>query len=67
PVAPVLPLTQALHDPQLAGRILDPQGRAATPFPFADLPLGRAPRLGEHTREVLAGLGAGGPQDLDPA
>lgn len=58
PVAPVLRLDEALADPQLAARILDPSGHAVTPFPFADLPLGRAPRLGEHTDELFAGLPA---------
>lgn len=53
PVAPVLRLDEALRDPQLAGRILDPRGHASTPFPFADVKLGRSPRLGEHTEEVL--------------
>lgn len=56
PVAPVLPITDALHDPQLATRVLDPRGRATTPFPFADVPLGRAPRLGEHNEPIFAEL-----------
>lgn len=59
PVAPVLPLDEALADPQLAGRILDPRGHATTPFPFADTLLGRAPRLGEHTDALLASLPEG--------
>lgn len=56
PVAPVLALDEALADPQLAGRVLDPQGHAATPMPFASMPLHRAPRLGEHTEELLSSL-----------
>ncbi len=59
PVAPVLPVRDALHDPQLATRILDPQGHASTPFPFADQPLGPSPRLGEHTDAVFAELPTG--------
>jgi len=57
PVAPVLPVTEAIHDPHLATRIVDPHSGAATPFPFAQHPLGRAPRLGEHTDEVLTDSG----------
>jgi alpha-methylacyl-CoA racemase len=56
PVAPVLPLDEALADPQLAARILDPQGHASTPYPFASTGLGPAPRLGEHTTEILGAL-----------
>jgi crotonobetainyl-CoA:carnitine CoA-transferase CaiB-like acyl-CoA transferase len=56
PVAPVLTLDEALVDPQLAGRVLDPQGRATTPRPFAHVALGRSPRLGEHTDEIFASL-----------
>ncbi|MCX4246189.1 CaiB/BaiF CoA transferase family protein [Paraliomyxa miuraensis] len=56
PVAPVLTLDEALADPQLAGRVLDPSGHAVTPMPFACMPLGRSPRLGEHTAEVMASL-----------
>lgn len=53
PVAPVLDVQEALRDPQLAARVLDPEGRAGTPLPFASMPLGRAPRLGEHTAEIV--------------
>jgi crotonobetainyl-CoA:carnitine CoA-transferase CaiB-like acyl-CoA transferase len=56
PVAPVLHLDEALRDPQLSGRILDPRGHASTPFPFADVELGRSPRLGEHTEAIFAEL-----------
>lgn len=56
PVAPVLPLDEALADPQLAARILDPRGHATAPFPFADTPLGPAPHLGEHTNQIFAEL-----------
>lgn len=59
PVAPVLPLEEALADPQLSARILDPAGHATTPFPFANTPLGRAPSLGEHTTQIFTAL----PQD----
>lgn len=57
PVAPVLPLDEALADPQLVTRVLDPSGSAATPFPFAMTGLGPAPHLGEHDAEVLASRG----------
>ena len=57
PVAPVLPLTEALRDPQLAGRVVDPTGNAAPPFPFAVVPLGPAPRLGAHDEELLGARG----------
>ncbi|MEX1361848.1 MAG: CoA transferase [Nannocystaceae bacterium] len=53
PVAPVLPLDEALTDPQLVSRIVDPGGSAATPFPFAGAPLGPAPGLGAHEEQVL--------------
>lgn len=56
PVAPVLRLDEALRDPQLAPRALDPRGQAAMPFPFADASLGRSPRLGEHDDEIFGGL-----------
>jgi crotonobetainyl-CoA:carnitine CoA-transferase CaiB-like acyl-CoA transferase len=59
PVAPVLALDEALTNPQLAARILDPQGRATTPYPFANVPLGPSPRLGEHTSEIFAELDPG--------
>jgi len=59
PVAPVLPLSEALNDPQLASRILDPEGRATTPFPFARVPLGPGPRLGADTEQVFASLDEG--------
>jgi len=58
PVAPVLPLDEALADPHLVTRILDPRGHAATPYPFADASLARSPRLGEHTEAIFAGLPA---------
>jgi crotonobetainyl-CoA:carnitine CoA-transferase CaiB-like acyl-CoA transferase len=53
PVAPVLPLHEALGDPQLTTRILS---HAATPFPFATTALGPSPRLGQHTDELFAAL-----------
>lgn len=53
PVAPVLPLEEALTDPHLVTRV---QGQASTPFPFANTPLGPSPRLGEHTEEILSPL-----------
>lgn len=56
PVAPVLPLDEALTDPQLSARILDPHGNATTPYPFATTPLGRSPTLGEHTESLFATL-----------
>jgi crotonobetainyl-CoA:carnitine CoA-transferase CaiB-like acyl-CoA transferase len=58
PVAPVLPLDEALTDPHLATRVLDPQGHASTPFPFASTPLGPSPRLGEHTEQIFAAVPA---------
>jgi crotonobetainyl-CoA:carnitine CoA-transferase CaiB-like acyl-CoA transferase len=63
PATPVLDLAEALAEPQLAERgmiaaIDDPvAGRIATvasPFRAAARPPGPAPRLGEHTRAVLA-------------
>jgi crotonobetainyl-CoA:carnitine CoA-transferase CaiB-like acyl-CoA transferase len=59
PVAPVLPLDEALTDPQLTARILDPRGHAVTPYPFANVPLGRGPHLGEHTETIFAALERG--------
>lgn len=56
PIAPVLPLDESLADPQLTARILDPRGHAVTPYPFANVPLGRGPRLGEHTEAIFATL-----------
>ncbi len=53
PVAPVLQITEALDDPQLATRLIDPQGHATTPFPFAAAQLGPAPRLGEHNEAIF--------------
>lgn len=58
PVAPVLPLEESLEDAQLAGRVLDPSGSAATPFPFAIQELGEAPRLGADTEDLMASVRA---------
>lgn len=56
PVAPVLPLHEALADPHLAARVLDPRGGPATPLPFACTDLGPSPALGQHTAAVLGEL-----------
>ncbi|MBX7080105.1 MAG: CoA transferase [Nannocystaceae bacterium] len=54
PVAPVLPLHEALDDPQLVWR----RGGApvGAPLPLAMQPLGPAPALGQHTEALLASL-----------
>ena len=57
-MAPVLPLEESLEDAQLAGRVLDPSGSAATPFPFAIQELGEAPRLGADTEDLMASVRA---------
>jgi crotonobetainyl-CoA:carnitine CoA-transferase CaiB-like acyl-CoA transferase len=77
-MAPVLELHEAFDHPQVAARqmlIRDAEGNlhVGNPIRFRNEPAiidTRLPGLGEHTAEVLAGLGhpAGGPADrVDPA
>ncbi len=54
PIAPVLPLAEALADPQLVWRTGG--ARVGAPVPLVATTLGPAPRLGEHTATVLAAL-----------
>ncbi len=53
PVAPVLPYDQVAADPQLAWRQARTGGPAGAPVPLVNATLGPAPRLGQHTEEVL--------------
>lgn len=56
PIAPVLTVDEALQDPQLRQRRLDPQARVHAPWPLMGRLEQRAPRLGEHNEELLATL-----------
>lgn len=53
PIAPVLPLTEALADPHLRTRVTDPEGRVVVPYPLSQPQEAKAPRLGAHTAELL--------------
>ena len=55
PVAPVLTVTEALADPQIVARTHG-LGRLGAPAALVTEPPGVAPRLGEHTSELLAAL-----------
>jgi crotonobetainyl-CoA:carnitine CoA-transferase CaiB-like acyl-CoA transferase len=56
PVAPVLPIAEALADPLLRARMVDGGGRIGAPLPLVAATLGPAPELGQHTAHVLAAL-----------
>lgn len=56
PIAPVLPIAEALADPQLVWRTRLAGARVGAPVPLCTTTLGPAPRLGEHTATVLARL-----------
>jgi crotonobetainyl-CoA:carnitine CoA-transferase CaiB-like acyl-CoA transferase len=56
PIAPVLPIAEALEDPQLVWRTDLAGGRVGAPVPLCTAKLGPAPRLGEHTSTLLAAL-----------
>jgi crotonobetainyl-CoA:carnitine CoA-transferase CaiB-like acyl-CoA transferase len=54
PIAPVLTVDEALHDPQLLGRRLGADRHVHAPWPLSGPVEGKAPRLGEHNDEILA-------------
>jgi crotonobetainyl-CoA:carnitine CoA-transferase CaiB-like acyl-CoA transferase len=54
---PVLVLDEAFAHPQVLHRGLLSAGRLATPLSPGDVAMAPAPRLGEHTSEILAELG----------
>ncbi len=54
---PVLALDEAFAHPQVVHRGLLREGYLATPLRRAGVPLAPAPQLGQHTAEVLGGLG----------
>jgi crotonobetainyl-CoA:carnitine CoA-transferase CaiB-like acyl-CoA transferase len=53
PLAPVLPISQALDDPHLRTRGAAAPGGPVVPFPLANATDARAPKLGEHNAEIL--------------
>jgi crotonobetainyl-CoA:carnitine CoA-transferase CaiB-like acyl-CoA transferase len=53
PIAPVLPLAEALRDPHLATRRNDPAGDVVIPYPLSQPFEAKAPPLGAHTAELL--------------
>ncbi|HET6584145.1 MAG TPA: CoA transferase, partial [Nannocystaceae bacterium] len=54
PIAPVLTVAEALADPQVLARAAG-RGRVGAPAVLACAPPGPAPRLGQHTSELVPG------------
>jgi alpha-methylacyl-CoA racemase len=65
PVTPVLTPTEGLADPQVQARGLARGAEVRVPLPDARIPDADAPALGEHTEQVLAGLGVSMDADRD--
>ena len=56
PIAPVLTMEEALRDPHLLGRRPSEHGHVHSPWPLMGPIDARAPKLGEHTDEILGAL-----------